>query len=176
MRDALSLLDRLLSVGEKHVNVELVEQLLGLPKAQMLFDLAEAIAGGDVPNTLGRADAIVQSGMSVDSLLAALVDHLHNLLILRTCGSSSDLVEVPGLAKAEMDAQAKKSSTRQSSCRTSRSSKSSAAPSANRKLAELCSMRRWFGWALADQFASVGQLLSNLDSPESEPGSMTPES
>jgi DNA polymerase III gamma/tau subunit len=165
MRDALSLLDRLLSVGEKHVNVELVEQLLGLPKAQALFDLAEAIATADVPLTLTRADAIIQSGMSVDSLLSALVDHLHNLLILRTCGSNSDLVEVPGLAKAEMDAQAKKFDAAvlvqdiailEELRRTVRQSQ------AGRALLDATLVRL----AIADQFASVGQLLANLNSSD----------
>ncbi|HEX4124766.1 MAG TPA: DNA polymerase III subunit gamma/tau [Tepidisphaeraceae bacterium] len=172
MRDSLSLLDRLLSIGEKHVDVALVEQLLGLPKAQVLFDLAEAIAAGDVPQTLGRADSIVQGGMSVDSLLAALVDHLHNLLILRTCGSNSELVEVPGLAKAEMDAQAKKFdpavlvqdvSILEELRRTVRQSQ------AGRALLDATLVRL----ALADQFASVGQLLANLDADES-PASAAP--
>src|SRR3984957_12397816 len=40
MRDALSLLDRMLSAGEKHLDMELVEKLLGLPKSQLIFDLA----------------------------------------------------------------------------------------------------------------------------------------
>src|SRR5438477_7990137 len=31
MRDALSLLDRLLSIGEKHLTIETIEQLLGMP-------------------------------------------------------------------------------------------------------------------------------------------------
>src|SRR5580692_11403979 len=44
MRDALSLLDRLLSVGEKHLTGDMIEQMLGLPKSQLLFDLADAIA------------------------------------------------------------------------------------------------------------------------------------
>src|SRR5688572_1954140 len=47
MRDALSLLDRLLSLGEETLTVESIEQLLGLPKSQLLFDLAEAVAAGD---------------------------------------------------------------------------------------------------------------------------------
>src|SRR5678809_1257357 len=38
MRDALSLLDRLLSAGEKTLTAELIEHLLGLPKSQQLFD------------------------------------------------------------------------------------------------------------------------------------------
>src|SRR5688500_9710784 len=43
MRDSLSLLDRLLSVGEKRLTVEMVEQLLGLPKSQLMYDLAQAV-------------------------------------------------------------------------------------------------------------------------------------
>src|SRR5215203_651593 len=43
MRDSLSLLDRLLSVGERTLTTEMIEQLLGLPKAQLMFDLAQAI-------------------------------------------------------------------------------------------------------------------------------------
>src|ERR1700712_5062873 len=46
MRDSLSLLDRLLSVGEKRLTVEMIEQLLGLPKAMLMFDLAQTIGTG----------------------------------------------------------------------------------------------------------------------------------
>jgi len=46
MRDSLSLLDRLLSVGEKKLTGDMIEQLLGLPKSQLLFDLAGAIGSG----------------------------------------------------------------------------------------------------------------------------------
>src|SRR5438132_5538244 len=48
MRDSLSLLDRLLSIGEKNLSVEMIEQLLGLPKSQLIFDLADSIGQGDV--------------------------------------------------------------------------------------------------------------------------------
>src|SRR6185295_9115208 len=98
MRDALSLLDRLLSVGEKELTVEMIEQLLGLPRAQLLFDLAQAIGKSDVKQALTRADKMITAGLAPDSLIAALVDHLRNLLILRTCGADSQLVEVPGLS------------------------------------------------------------------------------
>src|SRR5438552_2505679 len=43
MRDSLSLLDRLLSVGEKALTADMTEQMLGLPTSQLLFDLAQAI-------------------------------------------------------------------------------------------------------------------------------------
>jgi DNA polymerase-3 subunit gamma/tau len=108
MRDSLSLLDRLLSVGEKKLTTEMIEQMLGLPKAQLMFDLADGIGGGDVKKTLAQAADMITRGMSADTLVAALVDHLRNLLILRTCGPDSELVEVPGLSIKDLTAQAEK--------------------------------------------------------------------
>src|SRR2546423_86241 len=102
MRDALSLLDRLLSVGEKELTVEMIEQLLGLPKTQVIFDLAQALGEANVKETLTRADQMITSGLSPDTLVASLTDHLRNLLILRTCGPDSTLVEVPGLAMMDL--------------------------------------------------------------------------
>src|SRR4030095_10805747 len=52
MRDALSLLDRLLSVGEKELTIEMIEQLLGLPRTQLIFDLAQAIGEADTKAAL----------------------------------------------------------------------------------------------------------------------------
>src|SRR5215213_4163433 len=106
MRDSLSLLDRLLSVGEKELTVEMIEQLLGLPKSQLVFDLAQAIGEADVKAVLTRADKMIAGGLSPDTLIASLVDHLRNLLILRTCGPDSNLVEVPGVATKDLAGQA----------------------------------------------------------------------
>jgi DNA polymerase-3 subunit gamma/tau len=106
MRDALSLLDRLLSVGEKHLNIEMIENLLGMPKTQVIFDLVEAIGGADVKQTLQISSKLIAGGLSAESLVAALVDHFRNLLILRTCGPDSDMVEVPGLSMQELQTQA----------------------------------------------------------------------
>ena len=106
MRDSLSLLDRLLSVGEKELTVEMIEHLLGLPRSQLVFDLAQSIGEADVKEVLGRADKMIAGGLAVDSLIGSLVDHLRNLLILRTCGPESKLVEVPGLAIKDLAGQA----------------------------------------------------------------------
>lgn len=108
MRDALSLLDRLLSLGDKKLSIKDVEQMLGLPKAQLVFDLVDSIGRGDVKQTLERADALISSGLSPDSLIAALSDHLRNLLIALTCGKDSGLVDIPGLSESELFTQASK--------------------------------------------------------------------
>src|SRR3954466_6092714 len=69
MRDALSLLDRLLSVGEKKLTVEMIEQLLGLPKAQLIFDLGQAIGEGNVKEVMRQSGEMLARGLSADSLV-----------------------------------------------------------------------------------------------------------
>ena len=111
MRDSLSLLDRLLSVGEKQLTVEMIEQMLGLPRAQVIFDLAQSIGEGDVKeDARPRRTRSSPAGLSADTLIASLVDHLRNLLILRTCGPDSTLVEVPGLAMKDLASRRRSSS------------------------------------------------------------------
>ncbi|MDB5358337.1 MAG: dnaX 2 [Phycisphaerales bacterium] len=162
MRDSLSLLDRLLSVGEKHLTADMIEQLLGLPKSQLLFDLAEAIGSGDVKGALGQADAIITGGLSADSLIAALVDHLRNLLILRTCGPDSTLVEVPGLAMKDLEAQAAKFDAvalTQDITILEELRRTMRQLQGGRALLDATLVRM----ALADQFASIGELLNRID-------------
>ncbi|HSU68218.1 MAG TPA: DNA polymerase III subunit gamma/tau, partial [Tepidisphaeraceae bacterium] len=106
MRDSLSLLDRLLSVGEKELTVEMIEQMLGLPRTQLIFDLAQAIGEADTKTTLTRADKMIAGGLSPDTLIASLIDHLRNLMIIRACGGESDMIEVPGLSMKELAEQA----------------------------------------------------------------------
>ncbi len=106
MRDALSLLDRLLSIGEKTLTIETIEQLLGMPRTQSIFDFAQKIGEGDVKDVLETADKLIASGLSPDTLLGSLTDHFRNLLVLRTCGKKSNLVEVPGLSLDDLDKQA----------------------------------------------------------------------
>ncbi len=106
MRDALSLLDRLLSIGETELTAARIEELLGLPRSELIFNLAQAIADADVQATLTQADAILRGGLTADGLLVALIDHLRNLLILRTCGGQSNLVEAPGVQLDELVKQA----------------------------------------------------------------------
>jgi DNA polymerase-3 subunit gamma/tau len=105
MRDSLSLLDRLLSIGETKLTVDLLEQLLGLPRSQLIFDLVAAVGAGDVQSALSQADSVIANGLAIDTLIVSLIDHLRNLMILRTCGAKSDLVEVPGLSPVELNKQ-----------------------------------------------------------------------
>ena len=178
MRDALSLLDRMLSVGENNLTVALVEQLLGLPKSQLLFDLAAKIAAGDIKSVLGQADAMIRAGMSADTLISALTDHLRNLLIVRTCGADCDLVEVPGLSKEDLNEQSERfdaAALSQDITILEELRRQLRQSQAGRALLDATLTRL----ALADQFASIGELLARMDGGQSAPrpaGSLRPAS
>jgi DNA polymerase-3 subunit gamma/tau len=163
MRDALSLLDRVLSLGEKHVTLEMIEQLLGLPKAQLMFDLAEAIGQADVKSTLQQTQAILMGGLSVDAMLASLVDHLRNLLILRTCGEDDELVAVPGLPTKDLAAQAQRfevMNLSQDIAILEELRRQVRQGHGGRALVDATMVRL----AMADQFAAVVDLLEQMDS------------
>jgi DNA polymerase-3 subunit gamma/tau len=162
MRDSLSLLDRLLSIGEKHLTVEMIEGLLGLPKSQLVLDLAQAIGEGDVKSVLTRADAIISGGLSLDGLVASLIDHLRNLLILKACGPASNLVEVPGVNQKDLLAQAGQFDAAvlsQDITILEELRRQARQSGAGRALLDATLVRL----ALAEQFASVGELLSRVD-------------
>jgi DNA polymerase-3 subunit gamma/tau len=161
MRDALSLLDRLLSLGEKHLSSDMIEGLLGLPKSQLLFELADAIGRGDVKAALAQTDAMIQSGLSVDAFLASLIDHLRNLLILRACGNDSNLVEVPGLSLAELTKQAQRFETvtlAQDIAILEELRRQARQSNAGRALLDATLVRL----ALSEQFSSVADLMARV--------------
>jgi DNA polymerase-3 subunit gamma/tau len=163
MRDSLSLLDRLLSIGETQLTTERIEQLLGLPKSELIFNLAQAIGQGDVKATLTQADALVQSGLAVDTLVASLVDHLRNLLILGTCGPDTTLVDVPGLSIQELAAQAKQFdpvALTQDITILEELRRQIRQSQAGRALLDATLVRM----ALADQFNSIADLLGRIGS------------
>jgi DNA polymerase-3 subunit gamma/tau len=162
MRDSLSLLDRLLSIGESELTTDLIEQLLGMPKAQLVFNLAQAIGEGDVKTVLQSANTMIQNGLSPDTLIASVVEHLRNLLILRACGQDSELVEVPGMSMKDLLAQAGRfemAVLSQDIALLEELRRNLRTSQAGRALLEAALVRL----ALAEQFTSVDGLLEQID-------------
>src|SRR4051794_40597734 len=173
MRDSLSLLDRLLSIGEKELTVETIEQLLGMPRASAIFDLTQKIGEGDVKQTLTQADKLVQNGLSPDTLLASLVDHLRNLLIIRACGSDSSMIEVPGLSLKELQEQAARFDPvvlTQDITILEELRRQLRTSQAGRALLDATLVRL----ALAEQFTQIGELLDQVGGNGASPASARP--
>ncbi len=101
MRDALSILDRLLASGEQKLTLTLLNELLGLPDREVLGGLVDALASGDAKASLLAGDRLLQQGHSVDQSIEALAERLRDLMVLSACGEGTDLVDLSKEARAE---------------------------------------------------------------------------
>jgi DNA polymerase-3 subunit gamma/tau len=99
MRDALSLMDRLMASGEKKLTVKLLEELLGLPDREIVAALIDAFADGDAKAALEKSDELMRRGISIDQLLDTLLERLRDLMILAACGEETELVELSDEAR-----------------------------------------------------------------------------
>ncbi|MEQ9206023.1 MAG: DNA polymerase III subunit gamma/tau [Phycisphaerales bacterium] len=99
MRDALSLLDRLMASGEKKLSVKLLEELLGLPQREVMGELIDAIAQGDPATVLRATGQLLSTGIAPEQMLASLLELFRDLMVLSACGVDTDLVELSDDAK-----------------------------------------------------------------------------
>jgi len=100
MRDALSLLDRLMAAGQKKLTVALLQELLGLPDRELVGALIDAIAEGEPGPALVKADELLSRGISIDQLIETLLDRLRDLMVMAACGARSGLVDLSEAARA----------------------------------------------------------------------------
>jgi len=108
MRDALSLLDRLIASGEKRLTLQILEDLLGLPDRELVSDLIDAIADGDAGTVLARGDELIRKGVGPEQLLETLASRLRDLMVLRACGGSTEVVDLSEQAREAEAARAER--------------------------------------------------------------------
>ncbi|MFG0257430.1 MAG: DNA polymerase III subunit gamma/tau [Phycisphaerales bacterium JB043] len=104
MRDALSLLDRILAAtpsGETPTR-ETLEKLFGLPPQDVILDMVESLRDQDCKGTLECGDALLQRGITHEQVIGSLLDVLHSLLLVRTCGADSGLVDASGASRERL--------------------------------------------------------------------------
>ncbi|QQE11564.1 DNA polymerase III subunit gamma/tau [Planctomycetota bacterium] len=108
MRDALSLLDRLIATGQSPLTSNTLEEMFGLPAASLVANLVDALAEGDLKKTLESANGILTTGISQEQFIDVLIERFRQLMLIAACGVESDLVELSEEAKKEAAEQAKK--------------------------------------------------------------------
>src|ERR1051325_10352129 len=108
MRDALSILDRLMAAGHKKLTVKLLEDLLGLPDRQLIGQLIDAVAGADAAAALQKAQDLLSRGTAIDQLLDTLLARFRDLMVMAACGAQTTLVDLSDQARKEEAARAAK--------------------------------------------------------------------
>ena len=94
MRDALSLLDQLFAAGTAVTDREVIN-VLGTPPDERMLEIVRAVADGTSASALTELAAVLESGVTLTSAAGALSDVFRHLMLAATCGSDSDLIELP---------------------------------------------------------------------------------
>ncbi|MEK6797897.1 MAG: DNA polymerase III subunit gamma/tau [Planctomycetota bacterium] len=106
MRDALSLLDKLLSYSPDRLTREVVDEVVPPPHDELSLALTEAIASRDAAAALRALDAALQSGRTVERFCEHLIEHIRSLMLIHVCGAECDWVDATDTAREALVAQA----------------------------------------------------------------------
>ncbi len=107
MRDAVSLLDQMLSFGTDTVTAEQVQQVLGAVNEQAVLDLVGAIAARDVGRGLAQIHRLVTDGASLPEFCQQVVEQLRAIMVLQMTNNAALLDELPADTVKQLQAQAK---------------------------------------------------------------------
>ena len=106
MRDALSLLDQVITCANGPVDDKQIMDLLGIIDRQMIFDIAAAIFTGNATSVLEILEEIYNRGHDMKRLHADLLTHFRHLLIVKLGKNVSRLVDLPAHEIEQMQQQA----------------------------------------------------------------------
>ena len=102
LRDALSMLDQVIAgCGEKLTASE-VQRLLGVVPGKVLSEVVESIVAADAERVLRQIQGLASEGYEPAAFLGELTRFIRNLMIARSVGSDSPLVEVPSDTRATL--------------------------------------------------------------------------
>ncbi len=162
MRDGLSLLDQLLSLGTDRLSGQAIDEMLPSTHDEQLAELIGSLAAGDAAKALVLTDQYLARGQTLPRFCENLIEHMRILMLLNVCGADTHLVDVPagvkeqvvGLSKAfDAPALVYMISVLEELRRQIRAS------GAGRALTDAAIVRL----ALAEDFASIPALLEQMD-------------
>lgn len=87
LRDALVILDQMISFSGKKVAAEGVVELLGMVQKDKVFALAEAVIRADAARTAVLADELISGGKDPVFIVNTLINHFRDIMILKTAGA-----------------------------------------------------------------------------------------
>ena len=92
MRDALSLLDRLISTGAELLSVSLLEEFLGCPNSEKIWNLIAEIGSSNAAGTLAATEDLINSGVSEVQIVDWLIEYMRDLMVVKSAGVESELL------------------------------------------------------------------------------------
>jgi DNA polymerase III subunit gamma/tau len=107
MRDAVSLLDQVISFSGTKITNENIADILGIIDSELVFKAADAIIDGRSGECIEIVNSIYHYGYDIKEFYKSLMDHFRNLLI-SLVAPDKNLLDVTEETVKELQAQAKK--------------------------------------------------------------------
>jgi DNA polymerase-3 subunit gamma/tau len=95
MRDALSLLDQVMTCSDGPIAHEQVLNILGVVDRHLITELAAALLAGDVARLLLTIQTVYERGQDLKKLYTSLLTHFRNLIVIKVGDPGAPLVDLP---------------------------------------------------------------------------------
>lgn len=94
MRDALSILDQAIAMGDNKINYEDLVSILGLVTNEYLFEITDAIIDRSVEKSMIIIDKLVYSGKDMQLFIKDLIAHFRNLLMVKVTNNPEEVLDM----------------------------------------------------------------------------------
>ncbi|MFZ4849646.1 MAG: DNA polymerase III subunit gamma/tau [Caldilinea sp.] len=107
MRDAVSLLDQMLSFGHDQVSLAQVQQVLGAVNTQTVLDFLDAVAARNARQGLALIHRLMAGGVSLPEFCQQVVEQLRAIMVLQMTNDPALLDDLPAETVQQLAAQAR---------------------------------------------------------------------
>ncbi len=94
MRDALSILDQAIAMGEDKISYDDLISILGLVTNEYLFHITNAIIERNVEKSMVIIDKMVYAGKDVQLFIKDLIAHFRNLLMVKVTTNPEEVLDM----------------------------------------------------------------------------------
>jgi DNA polymerase III subunit gamma/tau len=103
VRDALSLLDRILSsTPDRDITYAMVVDKLGVLDRRLMMDLSNALFEKNIPGLMSLVETINDTGLDLKKFYGDIILHFRNLNIIKRCGPEHPAVYMTGPEKQQI--------------------------------------------------------------------------
>ncbi|WP_142413742.1 DNA polymerase III subunit gamma/tau [Hathewaya massiliensis] len=94
MRDALSILDQVISMGNHKIDYDSVVDVLGLVTNENLIKLVDSIIDKEIDSSIKILDDIVLSGKDIYNFVKDMTLHMRNLMMVKITDKPEDVLDM----------------------------------------------------------------------------------
>jgi DNA polymerase-3 subunit gamma/tau len=95
MRDALSLLEKIVSQSQGEVTLDLATRILGVVEFDTLKRLFEGLTSARLEDAMKIISNLVESGVSIGNIFMQMLEFIRNMMLTGIYGKPSELVDLP---------------------------------------------------------------------------------